>query len=31
MGTSDTKIEARKFSFYYGKRQALKDVNLSSQ
>jgi phosphate transport system ATP-binding protein len=28
MGTSDTKIEARKFSFYYGKRQALKEVNL---
>jgi phosphate transport system ATP-binding protein len=29
MGTSDTKIEARKFSFYYGKRQALKEVNLA--
>jgi phosphate transport system ATP-binding protein len=28
MGASDAKIEARKFSFYYGKRQALKDVNL---
>jgi phosphate transport system ATP-binding protein len=28
MGSSDAKIEARKFSFYYGKRQALKDVNL---
>jgi phosphate transport system ATP-binding protein len=29
MGTSVTKIEARKFSFYYGKRQALKEVNLA--
>jgi phosphate transport system ATP-binding protein len=28
MGSSDAKIEARNFSFYYGKRQALKDVNL---
>jgi len=28
METSDAKIEARSFSFYYGKRQALKDVNL---
>ncbi len=28
MGASEAKIEARKFSFYYGKRQALKDVNL---
>ncbi len=29
MGASDAKIEARSFSFYYGKRQALKEVNLS--
>ena len=28
MGSSDAKIEARSFSFYYGKRQALRDVNL---
>jgi phosphate transport system ATP-binding protein len=28
MGASEAKIEAQKFSFYYGKRQALKDVNL---
>jgi phosphate transport system ATP-binding protein len=28
MGAGDTKIEARGFNFYYGKRQALKDVNL---
>ena len=28
MGASDAKIEARSFSFYYGKRQALKEVNL---
>jgi phosphate transport system ATP-binding protein len=28
MGASDAKIEAKGFSFYYGKRQALKDVNL---
>ena len=28
MGPSEAKIEARKFSFYYGKRQALKEVNL---
>ncbi|HWR69722.1 MAG TPA: phosphate ABC transporter ATP-binding protein, partial [Dehalococcoidia bacterium] len=28
MGATEAKIEARKFSFYYGKRQALKDVNL---
>ncbi len=29
MGADDPKIEARSFSFYYGKRQALKDINLS--
>jgi phosphate transport system ATP-binding protein len=28
MGAGDAKIEARGFSFYYGKRQALKEVNL---
>jgi len=28
MGTSEAKIEARRFGFYYGKREALKDVNL---
>jgi phosphate transport system ATP-binding protein len=28
MGASEVKIEARGFSFYYGKRQALKEVNL---
>ncbi len=28
MGASDAKIEAIRFSFYYGKRQALRDVNL---
>jgi phosphate transport system ATP-binding protein len=28
MGASEVKIEARVFSFYYGKRQALKEVNL---
>jgi len=28
MGATEAKIEAQKFSFYYGKRQALKDVNL---
>jgi phosphate transport system ATP-binding protein len=28
MVAGDAKIEARSFSFYYGKRQALKDVNL---
>ena len=28
MGASEAKIEAVRFSFYYGKRQALKDVNL---
>jgi len=28
METKDAKIEARRFSFYYGKRQALKEVNL---
>jgi phosphate transport system ATP-binding protein len=28
MGASEAKIEARQFSFYYGKRQALRDVNL---
>jgi phosphate transport system ATP-binding protein len=29
MGADDPKIEARSFSFYYGKRQALKEINLS--
>jgi phosphate transport system ATP-binding protein len=29
MGASEVKIEARGFSFYYGKRQALKEVNLN--
>ena len=29
MGTGEAKIEARGFSFYYGKRQALRDINLS--
>jgi phosphate transport system ATP-binding protein len=28
MEASDAKVEARSFSFYYGKRQALKEVNL---
>jgi phosphate transport system ATP-binding protein len=28
METKDAKIEARRFSFYYGKRQALKEVSL---
>jgi len=28
MGATDAKIEAASFSFYYGKREALKDVNL---
>jgi phosphate transport system ATP-binding protein len=29
MGAGDAKIEARGFSFYYGKRQALKEINLN--
>jgi phosphate transport system ATP-binding protein len=29
MPADDAKIEARSFSFYYGKRQALKEINLS--